>query len=79
LANAVQKDGKFESFIRCQTALKGAEMTDDSVTEVEVGILDAIVEDFGCVDVMYVVKIVRLMDGWRGWCDIIINLNQLQP
>lgn len=54
-------------------------MTDDSVTEVEVGILDAIVEDFGCVDVMYVAKIVRLMDGWRGWCDIIINLNQLQP
>jgi hypothetical protein len=64
LAKAVQKEGKSESLIRCQTALKGAEMTDDSVTEVEVGILDAIFEDVCCVDVMYVVKIVRWMDGW---------------
>jgi hypothetical protein len=73
LANAVQKEGKFESFIRCQTALKEAEMTDDSVTEVEVGILDAILEDVCCVDVMYVVKIVRWMDGWKGWCDTNLN------
>jgi hypothetical protein len=39
---AVQKMLKDSSLMRCQTELKGAEMTADSVTEVEVGIREDI-------------------------------------
>ena len=39
---AVQKVLKDSSLMRCQTELKGAEMTADSVTEVEVGIREDI-------------------------------------
>lgn len=39
---AVQKLLKLSSLIRCQTELKGAEMTADSVTEVEVGMREDI-------------------------------------
>ncbi len=42
LLKAVQKELKLSSLIRCQTWLNGASMTADSVTEVEVGMRDAI-------------------------------------
>ena len=38
-----QKSAKFSSLMRCQTELKGAEMTADSVTEVEVGMRDILI------------------------------------
>ena len=41
LFKAVQNSGKLWSLMRCQTALRGAARTADSVTEVEVGMLDA--------------------------------------
>ena len=44
---ALQKLLKLSSLIRCQTELKGAEITADSVTEVEVGMRDAIFVSFG--------------------------------
>ena len=42
LTRAVQKSLKDSSLMRCQTELKGADMTADSVTEVEVGMREAI-------------------------------------
>jgi hypothetical protein len=43
LLKAVQNELKLSILIRCQTELNGASMTADSVTEVEVGMRDAIV------------------------------------
>ena len=43
LSSLLQKEAKFCSLMRCQTALMGASITADSVTEVEVGIRDIVI------------------------------------
>jgi hypothetical protein len=42
-SSLLQKEAKFCSLMRCQTALMGASITADSVTEVEVGIRDIVI------------------------------------
>ncbi len=78
LDKAVQKEGKLSSFMWCQTELKGAEMTADSVTEVEVGIRDAILWEVCCIEFLGVVKsdvleligeksgVIEVKNGMRG-------------
>jgi hypothetical protein len=67
LDRALQKEGKLWSFMRCQTWLKGAEMTADSVTEVEVGMRDAILEEVCFVDLCFEVKVCGL-----EWMEVVV-------